>query len=172
IPISVATAGSSITQRTWQKRLPSTSAPSRKLCNTSRTGAALGLVRATGQWSREPLNDAKVFEKAAPGGQATVRRQRFVRAGNGEFARQRVQNNLVLPFTRQVNGNQCGRCIHCPTFYYSKLTLPTTSIAEIRLKEVDANEITVRFWQEIYDDAGKLVETHEKFPVDKGHQKV
>jgi len=40
------------------------------------------------------------------------------------------------------------------------------------LKEVDANEITVRFWQEIYDDAGKLVETHEKFPVDKGHQKV
>ncbi len=40
------------------------------------------------------------------------------------------------------------------------------------LKEVDAQEITVRFWQEIYDDSGKLVETHEKFPVDKGHQKV
>jgi hypothetical protein len=39
------------------------------------------------------------------------------------------------------------------------------------LKEVDANEMTVRFWQEIYDDTGKLVETHEKFPVDKGHQK-
>jgi hypothetical protein len=37
---------------------------------------------------------------------------------------------------------------------------------------VDADERTVRFWQEIYDDAGKLVETHEKFPVDKGHQKV
>jgi hypothetical protein len=40
------------------------------------------------------------------------------------------------------------------------------------LKEVDANEMTVRFWQEIYDDTGKLVETHEKFPVDKGHRKV
>ena len=40
------------------------------------------------------------------------------------------------------------------------------------LKEVDGNEMTVRFWQEIYDDTGKLVETHEKFPVDKGHQKV
>jgi hypothetical protein len=38
-------------------------------------------------------------------------------------------------------------------------------------KEVGANEAAVRFWQEIYDDAGKLVETHEKFPVDKGHQK-
>ena len=40
------------------------------------------------------------------------------------------------------------------------------------LKDVDANETTLRFWQEIYDDRGKLVETHEKFPVDTGHQKV
>jgi hypothetical protein len=40
------------------------------------------------------------------------------------------------------------------------------------LKDVDAGETTVRFWQEIYDDTGKLVETHEKFPVDKGHRKV
>jgi hypothetical protein len=40
------------------------------------------------------------------------------------------------------------------------------------LKDVDANETTVRFWQEIYDDQGRLVEIHEKFPVDKGHQKA
>jgi len=40
------------------------------------------------------------------------------------------------------------------------------------LKEVDANETTLRFWQEIYDDQGRLVEIHEKFPVDKGHQKA
>ena len=40
------------------------------------------------------------------------------------------------------------------------------------LKDVDANGNTVRFWQEIYDDRGKRVETHEKFPVDKGHRKV
>ena len=33
------------------------------------------------------------------------------------------------------------------------------------LKEVDANETTIRFWQEIYDDQGKLVEIHEKYPV-------
>ena len=39
-------------------------------------------------------------------------------------------------------------------------------------KEVDAKETTMRFWQEIYDDTGKLVETHEKFPMDKGHRKV
>jgi len=40
------------------------------------------------------------------------------------------------------------------------------------LKEVDANGMTVRFWREIYEDTGKLTETHEKFPVDKGHKKV
>lgn len=40
------------------------------------------------------------------------------------------------------------------------------------LKEVDENEVTKRFWQEIYDGNGDLVEIHEKFPVDKGHQKV
>ena len=40
------------------------------------------------------------------------------------------------------------------------------------LKEVDANENTVRFWQEIYNDSGQLVEIHEKYPLDKRHQKV
>ena len=39
-------------------------------------------------------------------------------------------------------------------------------------KEVAANETTLRFWQEIYDDTTRLVEVHEKFPVDRGHQKV
>lgn len=39
-------------------------------------------------------------------------------------------------------------------------------------KEVDANETTLCFWQEIYDDQGIMVETHEKYPVDKGHRKV
>jgi hypothetical protein len=40
------------------------------------------------------------------------------------------------------------------------------------LKEVDANEATQRFWQEIYNDQGQLAERHEKYPVDKGHEKV
>jgi hypothetical protein len=40
------------------------------------------------------------------------------------------------------------------------------------LKEVGAGEVTLRFWQEIYDETGKLVEVHEKFPIDKGHRKV
>jgi hypothetical protein len=40
------------------------------------------------------------------------------------------------------------------------------------LKEVDSKETTLRIWQEIYDESGKLVEVHQKFPVDDGHRKV
>ena len=40
------------------------------------------------------------------------------------------------------------------------------------LKEVDAAENTLRFWQEIRDETGRIIEVHEKFPVDKGHQKL
>ena len=40
------------------------------------------------------------------------------------------------------------------------------------IKEVDAEEVTVNFWQEINDEKGSLVERHEKYPVDKGHQKA
>jgi hypothetical protein len=39
-------------------------------------------------------------------------------------------------------------------------------------KEVDAAETTVRFWQEIYDENGRLLSMHEKFPVDSGHKNV
>lgn len=40
------------------------------------------------------------------------------------------------------------------------------------LKQVDDNEVTLKFWQEIYDESGTLVEVHEKYPVDKGHKKI
>jgi len=40
------------------------------------------------------------------------------------------------------------------------------------VKETDAADQTLRFYQEIFDSAGNLVEVHEKFPVDKGHRKV
>jgi hypothetical protein len=40
------------------------------------------------------------------------------------------------------------------------------------VKEVNAEEETMRFYQEIYDEAGRLVEVHGKYPVDKGHQSV
>lgn len=40
------------------------------------------------------------------------------------------------------------------------------------VKEVDGNEATLRFCQEIYNESGNLIEIHEKFPVDKGHRRV
>lgn len=33
-------------------------------------------------------------------------------------------------------------------------------------------EQTARLWQEVYDDNGKMVESHQKFPVDTGHRKT
>lgn len=40
------------------------------------------------------------------------------------------------------------------------------------VKEVDDNENTIRFYQEIYNEMGILVEIHEKYPIDKGHLEV
>lgn len=40
------------------------------------------------------------------------------------------------------------------------------------VKQVDDSERTIRFYQEIYDEKGQLVEIHEKYPVDKGHTRV
>lgn len=40
------------------------------------------------------------------------------------------------------------------------------------IKEVDPEELTVRFYQEVYDGNGALREVHHKYPVDLGHQQV
>ena len=40
------------------------------------------------------------------------------------------------------------------------------------VKKVDAEEETLTFQQEIYDENDVLVEIHQKFPVDTGHQKL
>jgi hypothetical protein len=40
------------------------------------------------------------------------------------------------------------------------------------VKEVDADEVTVRFYQEVFDGDGRLREVHNKYPVDVGHQRI
>ncbi|MCD4778614.1 MAG: hypothetical protein K8R12_06540 [Desulfobacterales bacterium] len=40
------------------------------------------------------------------------------------------------------------------------------------VKVVDALERTIKFYQEIFDEDGRLVEIHEKYPVNKGHIRV
>jgi hypothetical protein len=37
---------------------------------------------------------------------------------------------------------------------------------------VDEEEVTLRFWQEIYDMNGTLTGIHEKFPIDTGHHTI
>jgi len=39
-------------------------------------------------------------------------------------------------------------------------------------KEVDMEEKTLRFWQEIFDEQNKLRAIHHKYPEDKGHQQI
>lgn len=40
------------------------------------------------------------------------------------------------------------------------------------IKIVDAAETTREFRQEVYDARGELIEIHDKFPIDRGHQRV
>jgi len=40
------------------------------------------------------------------------------------------------------------------------------------VKEVDAEESTVRFYQEVYDASEKLREVHYKYPIDLGRQQA
>ena len=40
------------------------------------------------------------------------------------------------------------------------------------VKEVDSEESVVRFWQEICHQDRILVERHDTYPVDRGHQRV
>ena len=40
------------------------------------------------------------------------------------------------------------------------------------IKIVDANENTLQLIQEIYDDDEKLIERHQKFPIDTGHEEL
>ena len=42
----------------------------------------------------------------------------------------------------------------------------------VYLKQVDVNEVTVSFIQEIYNADGELIEIHKKYPVDEGHIKI
>ncbi|MBN1284127.1 MAG: hypothetical protein JXB47_01875 [Anaerolineae bacterium] len=40
------------------------------------------------------------------------------------------------------------------------------------VKVVDADEVTISIVQEIYDVQGRLIERHQKYPVDTGHQVI
>ena len=75
----------------------------------------------------------------------------------------RSQNERRFERWRELPGG--GRCyeIITPGRHYGSAKY---------YKLVDEDEVTIRFWQEIYDGNGVLTEIHEKFPLDTGHHKL
>lgn len=77
--------------------------------------------------------------------------------------RKRRQNERKFPQWEELPGG--GR-----RYYYTVQGRSGWSARYV--KEVDAEENTIRFYQEIYNDRGELMEVHHKYPVDTGHQRV
>jgi hypothetical protein len=53
---------------------------------------------------------------------------------------------------------------------YYRIVQGTISGYARYVKVVDANEVTMSFVQEIYDDNSQLIGIHSKYPEDTGHQ--
>ena len=47
----------------------------------------------------------------------------------------------------------------------------TVSGSQRMIKIVDADEVTLQVVQEIYNDEQVLIERHQKYPVDTGHER-
>jgi hypothetical protein len=77
--------------------------------------------------------------------------------------------------TRKQNEKQFGYWVELPNLggrIYQRSVVGRYGWTAIYYKQVDAEENTIRFWQEIRDESGELREIHEKYPVDKGHIKL
>ena len=78
-------------------------------------------------------------------------------------ARRRQQNERKYGAWRELPGG--GRL-------YSYDVRGSSGWRATYVKEVDAEELTVKFYQDVYDAAGTLREVHHKYPADLGHQQV
>jgi len=81
----------------------------------------------------------------------------------GKINQKRIQNERKFPHSVEMPGG--GRK------YWFEIT-GKSGWKAMYVKEVNASEETMRFYQEIYNERGILVEIHEKFPIDKGHKKA
>ena len=71
---------------------------------------------------------------------------------------------LWQPVTKMRNVSRTGSCY---------LTVDgVVSGFQRMIKIVNRDEITLQVIQEIYDNEGRLIERHQKYPVDTGHQKL
>ena len=82
---------------------------------------------------------------------------------NAEIGRKRVKNEKKFSCWKELEGG--GR-----KYWYE--VVGKFGFRACYVKEVDGREETIKFYQEIYDNKGNLVEVHEKFPTDFGHRKM
>jgi hypothetical protein len=75
--------------------------------------------------------------------------------------KKRQQNERKFGSWKELSGG--GRC-----YWYEVVSRSRWKARYV--KEVDSSERTVRFYQEIYNEKGKLVEVHNKLPMDEGHK--
>ena len=73
-------------------------------------------------------------------------------ANENRFKQWKAIANNGRHYFRRVAGKQGWHAVYC--------------------KEVDADEKTLRIWQEVYNEKNELVEIHHKYPEDSGHQKI
>ena len=83
-------------------------------------------------------------------------------------------HSLIALTTRSKNRQSSVRPLPNSTIEYKDVVFVTRMYwaRSAVKKEVDANEVTVRFYQEIFNEMETLVEVHHKYPIDQGHQKV
>ena len=79
-------------------------------------------------------------------------------------SKKQSENEREYPFWKPSDNG--GR------IYWKEVLAKRKGGKAIYVKEVDANENTISFVQEIYNSEGALIEIHHKFPVDKGHIKL
>jgi hypothetical protein len=81
---------------------------------------------------------------------------------------------MDLPSKRRLNERKFEKWDDLPGGgrKYSLAVKGTHGWSAQYVKEVDINEETVRFYQNIFNEKGILLEIHEKYPEDKGHRVV
>ena len=82
---------------------------------------------------------------------------------NAEIGRKRVKNEKKFSCWKELEGG--GR-----KYWYE--VIGKFGFRARYVKEVDEREETIKFYQEIYDNKGNLVDVHEKFPTDFGHREI
>jgi hypothetical protein len=84
------------------------------------------------------------------------------------MARRRKQNERIWPHWQDLPESRRRYWLRREGFVWGHQVL----FKEVVFNPETQLEQTTRMWQEIYDDHGELVESHQKYPTDTGHRKL